>query len=284
MQEAATATRIIDLDLWEGRLPKLMDNYRSGRPFPFIILDALLDPAAALQAQQAFPAVQDKGWIHYVHVNERKHGLNRMDRMPPYLGSVIQKLHSDRFVRFLEKLTGIPGLQADGTLEGGGLQQSQRGGFLNIHADFNVHPHKRNWKRRVNVLLYLNKNWDAAWGGDLELWERDMSTCVQKITPVFNRCVVFTTDQDSFHGVPDPIMCPENETRKSIALHYYTVEEKAPRMRTTNYRARPTDRAKALAIRLDNQAIAAYTRMKRLFGMNDALISNVLNVFGGKQK
>jgi hypothetical protein len=284
MPEAATATRIIDLDLWEGRLPKLMDTYRNGKPFPFIILDALLDPASALQAFQAFPPVQDKGWIHYVHVNARKHGLNKMDRIPPYLGAVIQKFNSDRFVRFLEKLTGIQGLHADETLDGGGLQLSQRGGFLNIHSDLNVHPHKRTWKRRVVVLLYMNKTWDTAWGGDLELWERDMSTCVQKITPVFNRCVVFTTDQDSFHGVPDPIMCPENETRKSIALHYYTVEEKAPRMRTTNYRARPTDGAKALAIRFDNQALAGYTRMKRLFGMNDDLISKVLNLLGGKRK
>lgn len=284
MPEAVTATRIIDLDLWEGRLPKLVDTYRNGKPFPFIALDDLLDPAAALQAQQASPRVQDEGWIHYVHVNEKKHGLNKMERLPPYLATVIQKLNSDRFVRFLEKLTGVNGLHADEALEGGGLQQSRRGGFLNIHTDFNVHPHKRNWKRRVNVLLYLNKNWDAAWGGDLELWERDMSACVQKFSPVFNRCVVFTTDEDTYHGVPDPITCPENETRKSIALHYYTLEEKAPRMRTTNYRPRPTDGTKAMAIRLDIQAIAVYTRVKRLFGMNDDLISNVLNVFGGKRK
>ena len=96
MPEAATATRIIDLDLWEGRLPKLMDTYRHGKPFPFIILDALLDPAAALQAQQAFPPAPDNGWTHYVHVNARKHGLNKMDRIPSYLVAVIQKLNSVR--------------------------------------------------------------------------------------------------------------------------------------------------------------------------------------------
>lgn len=284
MSEAATATRIIDLDLWEGRLPKLKDTYRNGKPFPFIALDSLLDPAAALQAQLAFPRVQDEGWIHYVHVNEKKHGLNKMDRLPPYLGTVIQKLNSDRFVRFLEKLTGIDGLHADDMLEGGGLHQSQRGGFLNIHADFTVHPHKRNWKRRVNVLLYLNKDWDTAWGGDLELWERDMSACGQKIAPLFNRCVVFNTDEDSYHGLPEPIRCPEGETRKSIALYYFTVEKKAPRLRTTNYRPRPNDGSKAIAIWLDKQAIAGYTRVKRVFGMNDDLISKVLNVFGGKRK
>ncbi len=284
MPEPITATRIIDLDLWEGRLPKLMGNYRDAKPFPHTVLDGFLDVAAANQAQQAFPRVQDEGWIHYVHVNEKKHGLNKMERLPPYLGTVIQKLNSDRFVRFLEKLTGIPGLHADNMLEGGGLHQSQRGGFLNIHADFTVHPHKRNWKRRVNVLVYLNKDWDTAWGGDLELWERDMSACGQKIAPLFNRCVVFNTDEDSFHGLPDPIMCPEGETRKSIALYYFTVEKNAPSLRTTNYRARPTDGMKGIAIWLDKQAISAYTRVKRLFGLNDDFMSKVLNRFSGKRK
>jgi Rps23 Pro-64 3,4-dihydroxylase Tpa1-like proline 4-hydroxylase len=284
MPEAVTATRIIDLDLWEGRLPKLMERYRQATPFPHAVLDEFLDKAAADQAQLAFPRVQDADWIHYVHVNEKKHGLNKMDRLPPDLGAVIQKLNSERFVRFLEKLTGIQGLHADDMLEGGGLHQSQRGGFLNIHADFTVHPHKRNWKRRVNVLVYLNKNWDTAWGGDLELWERDMSACGQKIAPLFNRCVVFNTDEDSYHGLPDPIMCPEDETRKSIALYYFTVEKKAPGLRTTNYRARPNDGIKGVAIWLDKQAISAYTRVKRTFGLNDDFMSKVLNIFSGKRK
>lgn len=284
MSETITATRIIDLDLWEGRLPRLVENYRSGKPFPHTVLDEFLDKASADQAQEAFPRVQDEGWIHYVHVNEKKHGLNKMDRLPPYLREVIQKLNSDRFVRWLEKLTGIEGLHADDMLEGGGLHQSQRGGFLNIHADFTVHPHKRNWKRRVNVLVYLNKDWQPEWGGDLELWERDMSACGQKISPLFNRCVIFNTDEDSYHGLPDPIMCPEDQTRKSIALYYFTIEKKAPSLRTTNYRARPTDGMKGIAIWLDKQAIAGYTRVKRTFGLNDDFMSKVLNIFSGKRK
>src|SRR5262245_2215339 len=98
MPETITATRIIDLDLWEGRLPREVENYRNAKPFPHTVLDGFLDTAAAEQAQQAFPRVQDQGWIHYVHVNEKKHGLNKMDRLPPYLREVIQKLNSDRFV------------------------------------------------------------------------------------------------------------------------------------------------------------------------------------------
>ncbi|HMC96995.1 MAG TPA: 2OG-Fe(II) oxygenase [Flavobacteriales bacterium] len=279
----AIATRIIDLDRWEAKLPGLVGRYQNNKPFPFITLDGFLEEEAALEAWRDFPRIQDQGWIHYVHVNEKKHGLNKMDRLPSYLRDVIEELNTGRFVRWLEKLTGIDGLHADELLEGGGLHQSQRGGFLNIHADFTVHPHKRNWKRRVNVLVYLNKDWDPAWGGDLELWKRDMSACEQKIAPLFNRCVIFNTDEDSYHGLPDPIMCPEDQTRKSIALYYFTVEKEAPRLRTTNYRARPKDGIKSAAIWLDKQAIAGYTRIKRAFGLNDDFVSKLLNRFGGKR-
>ncbi len=276
MGTTATATRILDLERWERKVNELAPRYRSASPFPFIALDDFLDADAAEEARLAFPRVQDQGWIHYVHVNEKKHGLNKLDRLPPYLRHVIEELNTDAFVGWLEKLTGIDGLKPDDMLEGGGLHQSQRGGFLNIHADFTVHPHKRKWRRRVNVLLYLNKDWQPEWGGDLELWERDMSSSGQKIAPLFNRCVIFNTDEDSYHGLPDPIQCPEDETRKSIALYYFTEEKNAPHMRTTNYRARPTDGLKGIAIWLDKQAVAGYTRVKRVFCLNDDFVSRLL--------
>lgn len=276
-------TRIIDLGRWEAQLPNLVDGYRTAYPFPFTAIDDFLEMGAATEAMGSFPRIRNDGWIHYVHVNEKKHGLNKMDLLPPHLRAVIEELNTDRFVHWLEKLTGIEGLRADDMLEGGGLHQSQRGGFLNIHADFTVHPHKRNWKRRVNVLVYLNAGWQPEWGGDLELWERDMSACSRKVAPLFNRCVVFNTDEDSYHGLPDPIMCPEDVTRKSIALYYFTVEKDEPRLRTTNYRARPKDGIKSAAIWLDKQAISAYTRIKRTFGLNDDFMSKVLNLCGRKR-
>ena len=155
--DPTTLARIIDLDHWEARLPELVGSYRGAQPFPHISMDGFLGEEEARAAMKAFPKVRDEGWIHYVHVNEKKHGLNKLDLVPAPLRAVIQDLNSDRFVRWLEKLTGIDGLHADEMLEGGGLHQTERGGFLNIHADFTVHPHKRNWRRRVNVLVYLNE-------------------------------------------------------------------------------------------------------------------------------
>lgn len=275
--------RIFDLDRWSATLPMLRKAYRQTEPYPHLILENFLEPEAAENALAAFPAVQDAGWIHYVHVNEKKHGLNKMELLPPSIQTVVRYLNSPDFVAYLSELTGIPGLISDDKLEGGGLHQSKRNGFLNVHADFTVHPHQRHWRRRVNLLIYLNKDWKPEYRGDLELWDRQMQGVVQKIAPIYNRCVIFNTDEDSFHGLPDPILCPDDMTRKSIALYYFTEEKETPKLRTTNYQARPQDGARAALIWLDKQAVAVYTKTKRAFGIDDAIVSKVLNVFGKKK-
>ena len=269
---------ILNIERWRKQLPGLIKSYQTDLPFPHISLDGFLENAAAVKAMQAFPAVKDEGWIHYVHVNEKKHGLNKMELLPEYIQRLIKVLNSNECVSFISELTGIDNLVADHTLEGGGLHQSQRGGYLNIHADFTVHPHKRNLRRRVNLLIYLNENWEESYKGHLELWSRDMKKCVQKISPLFNRCVIFNTDEDSYHGLPEPIKCPEDMTRKSIALYYFTKEDK-PLKRATNYRARPGDGAKSILIYLDKKLIALYNNLKGWLGINDDFASKVLNFF-----
>jgi hypothetical protein len=278
-----TADTLFDYDRWQATLPADAQRYGQNQPYPHIALENFLEPWAAERALASFPAVGDAGWIHYVHVNEKKHGLNKMELLPPAVQDVIREMNSPRFVAYLSKLTGIPNLISDDSLEGGGLHQSKRNGFLNVHADFTVHPHKRNWRRRVNLLIYLNHDWKPDYRGDLELWDRQMKGVVQKIAPIFNRCVVFNTDEDSYHGLPDPILCPEDMTRKSIALYYFTEEATTPTLRATNYKARPDDGAKAILIWLDKKAVAAYTTLKRTLGINDEFISTILNRLGGKK-
>ena len=101
-------------------------------------------------------------------------------------------LNSATFLDFLEDLTGIQGLIADTRLLGGGLHQIGRGGKLDVHADFNYFEATR-LHRRLNVLLYSNDGWNAEWGGQLELWTRDMSYCQRSIDPIYNRMVIFAT-------------------------------------------------------------------------------------------
>jgi hypothetical protein len=251
------------------------------------VFDDFVNPQAAKQVLAEFPSVNDSSWINYVHVNERKHGLSDLANFPPTIRSIISELKSVRFLAYLSDLTGIENLIADDGLEGGGLHQSKRGGFLNVHADFTVHPHHRNWLRRVNLLIYLNNNWEESYGSHLELWSKDMTGCVQRITPVFNRCVIFNTDADSFHGHPDKLDCPADVTRKSIALYYYTVEKKKIRVRATNYQARPDDGLKGLWIYLDKQVLATYTKAKSTWGLRDDFASRVLkflNVGRGRSR
>ena len=257
-------------------------SYQSASPYAHIVIDDLLNESVVKEIRDDFPSVGDEGWIHYLHYNEKKHGLNKMEILPHSIQSVIQYFNSPEMVRWLEELTGIPNLIADIDMEGGGLHQSKNGGFLNVHADFTVHPHKRNWQRRVNLLLYLNENWKTEYGGALELWSKDMKRCEQKIEPLFNRCVIFNTDADSYHGFPDPMTCPEGVTRKSIALYYFTEEAHIPQKRSTNYQARPNDGIKGLFIYLDKKAVAIYSKLKGWLGINDDFVSNVLRKLGKK--
>lgn len=272
---------IINYSKWNKTIAKDFNNYQKALPFPHIVLDNYFESNVAEQALDVFPKIKDKGWIHYVHVNEKKHGLNKLELIPEFIRhNIINELNSKTFIHYLENLTGIPNLLPDKTIEGGGIHQSENGGYLNIHADFTAHPHKKTWKRRVNVLLYLNKNWKASYGGDLEFWQKDMSKCATKIAPLFNRVVIFNTTEDSYHGFPDPIKCPNDVTRKSIALYYFTEEKSGSfKGQSTNYRARPNDGFKSILIWLDKKMIALYSLLKGFLGINDDFISKVLNFF-----
>lgn len=277
---------IFDYSKRKTTLANDIEAYQSASPYPHIVLNDCLEIEAAEKALAVFPKIKDEGWIHYVHVNEKKHGLNKLELIPEFIrDGIIKELNSPEFIHYLEQLTGISNLLPDTTIEGGGIHQSENGGYLNIHADFTVHPHKKTWRRRVNVLVYLNKDWEASYGGDLELWEKDMSKCAVKIEPNFNRVVIFNTDEDSYHGFPDPIQCPDGVTRKSIALYYFTEEKTGSfKRRSTNYRARPNDGFKSVLIWLDKKLIAVYTWVKGTFGINDDFISKVLNLFSRKKK
>lgn len=274
-----------DITRWQQQLPQWKKQYQTSDPFPHIVIDNFFEPRSLETVMSEFPPVTDDGWIHYLHYNEKKHGLNKTELIPEQNRRFIQALNSNEFLIFLENLTGIENLHADESLEGGGLHQSVRGGFLNIHADFTVHPHKKNWRRRVNVLVYLNKNWQEEYNGHLELWQRDMKKCSVRVLPIFNRCVIFNTDHDSFHGVPEPLQCPEGMSRKSIALYYFTEEKLIPKKIHTNYQPKPDEKNwKKVLIYLDRQVLWTYSNIKSLLGLNDDFASNILKRLGQKKK
>jgi hypothetical protein len=191
-----------------------------------------------------FPAPEEVNWGMFKNPVEKKLALNNETQMGDVTRLLLYELNSSMLVGFLEQLTGIEGLIPDPYFWGGGLHQITRGGYLKVHADFNRYS-KLRLDRRLNLLLYLNRDWKEEYGGHLELWNEQMTTCERKILPIFNRCVVFSTTDYSYHGHPDPLNCPEQQTRKSLALYYYTngrLEEGVSPVHTTLFQRRPGER------------------------------------------
>lgn len=217
--------------------------YQATQPFPHIAFDNFFSVNLLKSAASEFPLPKDGKWWEYKNVLEKKLARDDVDNFPVVLRSLIYEMQSNRFVSLLEKITGITGLIVDHTVNGGGLHQIIPGGFLDIHADYNYHP-ITSLDRRLNVILYLNENWKEEWGGKLEMWNKEMSKCQSKYSPMFNRLVIFNVDDWAYHGHPDPLKCPEGESRKSIALYYYTngrpIAETTPK-HSVLFQKRPQD-------------------------------------------
>lgn len=207
------------------------DAYRSADPFPHAVIEDFLDPHLLKTVLAEFDGMDRGAWHYTERETERKYSTEDFRHFGPITRNVFGQLNAAPFLWFLQELTGIQGLIPDPHLRGGGLHEIKRGGALGVHADFNFYP-RLNLYRRLNLLVYLNEGWTESWGGHLELWDRDGQRCVQRITPIFNRAVIFDTSNRSYHGHPRPLQCPEERSRKSLALYYYTVEAPAEDDRT----------------------------------------------------
>lgn len=202
------------------------NTYQQASPFSHIVIDDFIDKNTVAQLLEHFPDLKEKPTQAMLESGKfpqpNKLWLSNQAGVDPIIRHLYWELNSAPFLAFLEKLTGISGLIADPHMAGGGVHETLRDGLLMVHADFNKHPHF-DLDRRLNILIYLNENWQDDWGGHLELWERDMSRCAKKIAPIAGRCVIFSTQRDSFHGHPHPLTCPPRNSRKSIAQYYYTM-------------------------------------------------------------
>ena len=195
--------------------------FTSAEPFPHIVLDNLFPNEVLEEILRDFPEPPGLDWKAMETPREKKLATKDLSGLSPAIRNFLLYLNSGEMVDFLEKLTGIEHLVPDPHYWGGGLHQIPPGGFLKIHADFNWH-NRIALSRRLNLLIYLNKDWEEEYGGQLELWDNDMTACQQKIMPIFNRTVVFATTDFANHGHPTPMTCPPDRTRKSIAIYYYS--------------------------------------------------------------
>jgi len=232
-------------DAFEQKLMDLAEQnaakYQSAHPFPHIVFDNFLPEAAAEAALRDFPDPRKLDWAKFDNQMEKKLAFASVEKLPQGDREVLYFMNTRPVVKFLEKLTGIKAIIPDPWYEGGGLHQIVPGGKLGVHADFNTHP-RLNLDRRINMLIYLNKDWKEEYGGHFELWNKDMTQSEAQILPLFNRCAIFSTTSWSFHGHPNPLTCPPDRTRKSIATYYYTngrPEEEKGDAHSTLFKARP---------------------------------------------
>ena len=197
--------------------------YAANQPFPHTSIDNFFDESTLDEVTAEVDAV-DKAKATGSFLN-KKTDHNKFTFEPEDVGvrtnRLVNFLNSGPFLAYIEKLTGISNLIADPSYFGGGLHLIENGGFLEVHADFN-HLKRYNLERRINLLLYLNKDWKPEFRGELELWDSKSRTMSKDIAPIFNRCVIFSTTKESLHGHPVPLATPPGKSRRSIALYYYT--------------------------------------------------------------
>ncbi len=239
--------RLYELSRDRGR------EYRTAEPFPHIVIDDFLPPDSLERVMAAMPRLDEPG-LSWGNLDAKlpdgrpaqasKYHLQNVLGMKPALRQLIAELNSGPFTFVLSQLTGIDDLIVDAQLLGGGVHMVKPGGMLRVHADFRKHP-SYNVERRLNLLIYMNPDWKEEYGGHLEIWDREMKTCHERVLPIANRCVIFNTSDDSYHGHPHPLTCPEGMMRRSIALYYYTVDPATrvdPEKHTTAWQDLPEER------------------------------------------
>lgn len=231
---------------------RLRDQFHTARPFPFVCIDPFLDADFAREVAGAYPSFEQALQMgrSFSAVNEkRKVQVTDYEKFPGAVKRLADELSSQAFLDRLSYVTGIPKLVWDSELEGGGMHQTSSSGRLDVHVDFN-YIRERDLHRRLNILVYLNPEWSESWGGNIELWDRNVRRCEHSFAPTFNRCVIFETSGLSYHGVTQ-VKPPPGVARRSFAAYYYTREPPpgwAGTEHTTIFRARPNEMMRGLVL------------------------------------
>ena len=217
-------SRFIDRDKLAAVAAKNCRAYAEAKPFPHIVLDNLFPPDL-LDAVIADLPQDDRNWTQYDNPNERKRVFSDVNAFGPAAETFAHALNSLAVINFLEQLTGVADLIPDPYLHAAGYMKVEPGGFLNLHKDFTLHKHLP-LERRINVLVYLNRDWKPEWGGQLELHSNDELTDSRhievQVEPVFNRTVIFSTP-NALHGHRRPVACPPHRARLLFSCFYFTV-------------------------------------------------------------
>lgn len=223
----ATVSALLPTLAWSPEeRAKLRAAYLAAAPYPHVVCDGLFPAWVLRRVVEEFPAPGARDWIQWDTGSELKQTSRGITGLRPFTQLFLLELVSEPFLSFMRELTGYADLVADPLFNGGGLHESFKGSYLNVHADYTYHP-VLPLVRRVNLIIYLNEDWPSEWGGDIELWDSMAMTRAKSVAPVFNRSLVFPTTSDALHGFPSPLACPDDRSRKSISIFYWTANDEA---------------------------------------------------------
>ena len=205
---------------WVTNLSELSKSFAEAKPFSHVVIENFFtnEVAETLLDNFPHPTKSSAPWHHYDNPIEQKYSLDNFSSLPQ-IHKVIEHLQSDEVVALLRAVTGIDELEADPHLHGAGLHAYPRRGKLDMHLDYCIHPISGK-ERRCNLIVYLNKDWKTEYGGDLELWDKELTKKTNLISPSWNTAIIFKTNDISYHGLPRAISCPEGSFRKSLAIYY----------------------------------------------------------------
>lgn len=213
----------VDIEFLEREKDKIKADFNSKKPFRYTYFDNVLKADMAEEVYEQYPTINNGKWDGTTYIDQKNKFSKTEFEQGSVLDRVFKELNSPEFLKYMEYISGIEGLVGDAQLFGGGLHQSIKGAFLNVHVDYNFHP-KTKHHRRLNAIIYLNKDWKDEYEGHLELWDLvdGKKERIARIAPSFNRLAMFETNEISFHGHPHPLKAPEGINRKSLAVYYYT--------------------------------------------------------------
>jgi len=206
---------------------ELAQQFNTSKPFNHVIIDNFWKPEIAEELVSEFPDYESSVWTaHYQNPIEDKKACNHWDKFPEATYRAFDYLNSSEFLSLIENITGTPGIKTDIGLHGGGWHCHHKGGKLNVHLDYSIHP-KLKLQRHFNLIVYMTPDWQSNWKGGLELWSHNSESnqpleCIKTVENKFNRAVLFDTTQNSWHGLPDDLVCPEGIYRQSMAVYYLT--------------------------------------------------------------
>jgi 2OG-Fe(II) oxygenase superfamily len=225
---------------------EIQNRFQGAKPFRHVAVDGFLQEGACAALLSDFPAFDKRRAMNELGEIGRKAVFENVQSVSPFYREFYRYINSREFLDAMSDLTGIPDLIADETLFGGGTHENLDGQSLDVHVDFNV-DERRMLHRRVNLLIYLNPEWDARWGGSIELHSDPWNPALDErkgFLPLFNRAVIFETNEYSWHGF-ERIRLPDDKrglSRKSFSIYLYTKDRPAEDVvapHTTFYVPRP---------------------------------------------